>query len=298
MAKPRAFISSTIHDLQHVREVVADSLRNLGIEAVLSENGHVPYGNGEALEEDCYKEIELCDILISIVGKRYGSESAEKGYSISQKELRRALLHGKQTYIFIDRYVYQDFGIYKLNKANKPITYASVADTRIFNFIEELEQFATNRPIFTFTTANDITNMLNEQLLGLFQRLLSEHNDRSRTLCKHTTQQLPPMIQARLPDQHPACVRIQTLLNIPDQITFSTVTELNGLLRQNQFHLVKPLPWESHFEWAKVLNGIQWYLRISKTIFDHDETVVYSPVKLWDDSLITLDRDELESKER
>jgi hypothetical protein len=106
MARPRIFISSTYFDLKNVRADLEHFIREQGYDPVLHERGAVAYGSAEALERYCYKEIETCDILISVVGGRFGSKSDDSTYSISQTELRVALEQAKQVYIFVERDVY------------------------------------------------------------------------------------------------------------------------------------------------------------------------------------------------
>ena len=93
MAKPRVFISSTFYDLRQIRLELDKFIEMLGYEPVRNEEGDIPYGKEEELQEYCYKEIDNIDILVSIIGGRYGSrasgEEEGKEYSISQKELKR-----------------------------------------------------------------------------------------------------------------------------------------------------------------------------------------------------------------
>jgi hypothetical protein len=85
------FLSSTFYDFRQVRADLERFIRDMGFDPVLNERGNIPYGNEEKLEEYCYKEIELCDILLSIVGGRFGTGSQHAPYSISQMELKTAL---------------------------------------------------------------------------------------------------------------------------------------------------------------------------------------------------------------
>jgi hypothetical protein len=78
MASPRIFLSSTFYDLRQVRSDLEGFIRGLGYEAVAHERGDVPYGNDSALEDYCYKEVANCDILVSVIGGRYGSRTQKK----------------------------------------------------------------------------------------------------------------------------------------------------------------------------------------------------------------------------
>jgi len=70
MAMPRIFISSTFYDLKQIREDLERSIKELGYEPVRNETGAIPYGKEEPPEAYAYKELELCDIIVSIIGGR------------------------------------------------------------------------------------------------------------------------------------------------------------------------------------------------------------------------------------
>ena len=92
MARPRVFISSTFYDLRQVRQDLERFIREMGYEAIRHETGSIPYGKEKRPEAYAYREAEGSDILIAIIGGRFGSPSHEVGgYSISQAELKRAL---------------------------------------------------------------------------------------------------------------------------------------------------------------------------------------------------------------
>lgn len=175
MAKPRIFISSTYYDLKSIRADLERFIKGRGFEPVLSERGHIPYESEKALEEACYKEIEISDILVSIIGGRYGSESKTAApYSISQNELKTALNMGKPVYIFVEKNVFYEYRTYELNKEVKKIRYTAVDDIRIYEFLEEVMSLPFNNPVKDFENSGDIIDYLQEQWAGRFQRLLEE----------------------------------------------------------------------------------------------------------------------------
>ena len=51
MAKPKVFISSTFYDLRHVRADIERFIREVGYDPVLNEQGNIPYGKEDKLEE-------------------------------------------------------------------------------------------------------------------------------------------------------------------------------------------------------------------------------------------------------
>lgn len=173
MAKPRIFLSSTFYDLRQIRNDVDIFIDNLGYDIIRNEEGDIPYGKDEALEEYCYKEIKGIDILVSVIGGRFGSESKRGNNSISQIELKTALKENKQVYIFVDKNVLSEYETYLINK-DKEIKYKYADDVRIYNFLEEIKSLPNNNNIKGFETASEITKYLKDQFAGLFQRFLEE----------------------------------------------------------------------------------------------------------------------------
>lgn len=102
MAKPRVFISSTFYDLKTVRLELDKFLKSLGYESVRNEKGDIPYGSVESMQSYCYKEISNIDILVSIIGSRFGSPSEnDKNRSVSNIELKTAIEQNKHVFIFL-----------------------------------------------------------------------------------------------------------------------------------------------------------------------------------------------------
>lgn len=312
MAKPRIFISSTFYDLRYVREIIERFLNELGYEPVLFERGAVPYGNDKALEEYCYKEIQTCDVLVSIVGGRYGTTSSDFNYSITQKEIRQAYNLGKQIYIFVDKNVRAEFGTYKINKGNDTIKFKHVDNPKVYEFIEELESLPKNNTIFEFNSPQEIVLLLKEQFAGLFQRLLQQETEKVQMdivdTLRNTVKTLQGILSAQVERMdsnnevinniilvnHPLLYKIKDLLKINYRIVFSNLDELDNLLVSFEFYKRssnEPI----FFTWIKKsvdpFNGFldeEITLKISTDVFDEN-----GKLKLdldWDDSYMTLER--------
>lgn len=181
MAKPRVFISFTFYDLKQVRADLGSFIRSLGYDVVRNEEGNIPYDANTNLEDACYKEINSIDILVAIIGGRFGTSSDnDKSYSISNTEIKTAIEHNKQVYIFIDRDVDSEYQTYLRNK-DREIDYSFADDKRIFQFIEEIKSLKKNNVIHAFTSSNDIISFLKEQWAGLFQHFLQEQSKMAET---------------------------------------------------------------------------------------------------------------------
>jgi hypothetical protein len=175
MARPRIFISSTFYDLRQVREDLHRTIRELGYEPIRHETGEIAYSESEKLEAAAYREVDLCDVLVSVIGGKYGTSSATNPEaSISQTELRRALERGVQVFIFVEKAVHSEYRTYKLNKDVKGVNYSSVDNVKIFEFLEELHKLPQNNAMASFEVAQDISNYLRDQFAGLFHQFLQD----------------------------------------------------------------------------------------------------------------------------
>ncbi|AOA00704.1 hypothetical protein BFC22_11675 [Carnobacterium divergens] len=172
MAIPKIFVSSTYYDLMHVRTDIEAFIKNLGYEPVLHERNSVTYNQVDTLEDSCYKEIDNCEILVCIIGNKFGTESNSNNYSITMKELQTAIKQQKKVYAFIQKDVSVENRVYLANKNSSNFVTAVVDDVRIHDFIADLKQTVKNFPITDFESVNDIIDSLRSQFAGLFQNLL------------------------------------------------------------------------------------------------------------------------------
>ena len=303
MAKPRIFISSTFYDLRQVREDLERFVKELGYEPVRNESGAISYGKNEAPESYAYQEVELADVLVTIIGGRFGTESQqESGYSITQNEIRRALDRNVQVFIFIEQGVYSEFSTYKLNKDTKDIKYQFVNDVRVYEFIEKLQNLPRNNPIATFQTSKDITEYLRAQWAGLFQRFLREQNriseikvlDEVKSVAG-TLQELVEFltkdrkdkdkaIQSILQTNHPAFRRFAVLTNTTYRVFFTTLKELENWLQARAWKPVDRDAWDdgSLHEWFSKKE----YIKITHQIFRPDGKLKIISEHDWDDKWV------------
>lgn len=307
MAKPRIFISSTFYDLWQVREDLERFIRELGYEAVRHETGNIPYGKEQPLESYVYREVDLCDILVTIIGGKFGTESHnEQGYSITQKEIKRALERGIQVFIFIEQNVHSEYSTFKLNKDNKKVKYQYVDDTKVYEFIDSLYQLPKNNPITPFQTSADIVNYLKSQWAGLFQRFLQEQmriaefktleemkniSNTLKQLVNFLTEERKSSdyaIKNILLANHPAFKRFQSLTNTKYRVFFSNLSELNDWLiaqgwepMRNDFYFE-----ESILEWAQTNSAL--ILSLKNKIFDDENRLKIYTNDDWDDEWVDL----------
>lgn len=298
MARPRVFISSTFYDLRQVRSDLERFIREVGYEPVQHERGQVPYGSQDKLESYCYKEIAQVDIVVNIVGGRFGSGSFEEAYSVSQMELKTALRLNKQSYIFVDGSVMAEYRMYLKNKGLKGIQYVASDDEKIFRFIEEMQDLPRNNQIIEFRQAEEIAVHLREQWAGLFQRFLQEQEqlpDRRAADELHealkTVNQLVTFLTNERREQgsaineilltsHPIFARLREVTNAPYPIFFRTFDEMNSLLKARKWRIVDSEQWDSpgSAEWVRKGSSDSQsdLLKISLEIFEDGKLRVYT----------------------
>ncbi|MCL1843960.1 MAG: DUF4062 domain-containing protein [Defluviitaleaceae bacterium] len=174
-------ISSTCYDLKQIRENLETFIIDMGYEPMRSDKGDIGYNITETLQSDCFLAAQQCDILVGVVGGRFGSESTHDD-SVTMREMTTALEHKKQIYVFVDTSVLTEYRTYKLNMqkkgadfAKKEIEYDSVNDTRIFDFINKMYDHQSERVIVEgFQVAADISGFLKKQWAILFQASLNQ----------------------------------------------------------------------------------------------------------------------------
>ncbi len=308
MAKPKLFLSSTFYDLRQIRTDLDLFVENLGYDIIRNEEGDIPYGKDEALEEYCYKEIKGIDILISIIGGRYGTESKRGNNSISQLELKTALKENKQVYIFIEKNVLSEYETYMLNK-DREISYRFVDDKRIYNFIEEIKSLPNNNNIKGFETASDISKYLKEQFAGLFQRFLEEQTrikevsliqnleKTARTLNKlvnflsDENKDKDYEINKILMINHPFTEDLKSKLDIPYNFYIEGFSDFIALMKARFFKMIDNNYGQDDgidlfYKFVKKQKGKVYTLLVNQEVFDEDNRLRFIRRTDWSDSFI------------
>jgi len=183
----------------------------LGYEPVMSDYSDILYDPRSHTHESCIKEVPNCDMVVLIIGPRFGGTgipalledfdfgllkgSSSKAdildhkekLSITQLEILKAVEQSIPIYAFVDEKVLHDHHVYEKNK-DKPsvmeeIEFPSIQKkdtaTYIFEFINFLTHRTSNNSVTSFSKLDDIKGTLVGQWSQLFQRLLSESKNRS-----------------------------------------------------------------------------------------------------------------------
>lgn len=313
MAKPRIFISSTYYDLKQTREDISSFIETLGYESVRNEEGNIPYGNNENLEAYCYKEINNIDILVSIIGGRFGSQANESCWSISNEELKTAIKHNKQVYIFIDKNVYTEYEIYIINKNNDSVKYKFADDVRIYQFIEEIKGLASNNNIKSFDTSADILHYLKEQLAGLFQSFLDsqsktkEYNlaQKLENVTKNLENTIDSLVEFNKNSSecatnlmmmtHPIVRRLSELLTINFGFWIKDYKDLSNFLTNigwSNLDEYENSSDSSVYNWELRIDNKMRHIKVSKDIFHEDGSLREIKYTEWKDNWINIEETE------
>ncbi|WP_164700284.1 DUF4062 domain-containing protein [Modestobacter sp. KNN46-3] len=207
MANLRVFISSTAFDLSVLRSSLRTFVGGLGYDPVLSDYSDVLYDPREHAHKSCLAEVRTCDMVILVIGSRFGSDldpsvmtdslqdldvdrllDGDDGarLSITQAEALTAASEGIPLFAFVDAGVYHDYAVYQRNKGQsfaKQIVYPSISQEGtaepIFNFIDYLQGRSFNNAVIGFERIEEIVEHLRKQWAGLFQRMLAEARTRN-----------------------------------------------------------------------------------------------------------------------
>lgn len=187
--KPRIFVSSTFYDLKYIREDLANFIRSHDFEPVLFEDGDIGYTPGSPLDDSCYKAMETADMALLIIGGSYGSAATGETpddfgefLSITRKEFQKAVDSGVPLFVFVDRNVYSEYGVYSLNskdietgKCN--IKFRTTKNINVFRFIREIQSIQT-LSITEFDKVAEIKEFLSKQWSDMFKSYLASIKER------------------------------------------------------------------------------------------------------------------------
>ncbi|MGE4161796.1 MAG: DUF4062 domain-containing protein [Vicinamibacterales bacterium] len=170
-------VSSTFYDLKQVRQDIYSFLvEQLGYQALLSELPAFPVAPDLDTIANCQKRVrEQADVLVLIVGGRYGSIDDKTSKSVTNLEYLAAREKGIPVYAFVESRILNVLPVWK---ANQEADFSSVTDTsELFRFISTVRD-EDKVWVFPFDGAQDIVRTLRSQFahrfsegLGLAARL-------------------------------------------------------------------------------------------------------------------------------
>ncbi|WP_417289912.1 DUF4062 domain-containing protein [Corallibacter sp.] len=213
MANLKLFVSSTCYDLNIVRGQLRAFINSMGYEPVMSDYNDVLFDPRNHTHDSCVKEIQNADMVILIIGSRFGGKALPKSvqqvdieslkkasksntfldkgnFSITQLEILKAVEMEIPIFTFIDSRVSHDHLFYEKNKMKKgfmkDVDFPSIDKKEtavfIFEFINFIRHRSKNNSIAEFTKFEDIQDYLRRQWASLFQRMLFEQKSKKEEI--------------------------------------------------------------------------------------------------------------------
>lgn len=180
---PNVFVSSTMYDLGDLRARLRDFIEGLGWKPVMSEHDPFPIDASESTVQNSLRNVrENADIIVMIVGARYGSVDPGTDKSVTNLEFLEARAVGAPSYVFVDRDVLAQMSVWQSNPDGD---FTGIVDTpRVFEFIDS---FYSSGEVWTFpfSTADEIVDTLRQQFAYLAQDALG---------LRHLTQNKDPLL--------------------------------------------------------------------------------------------------------
>lgn len=171
---PNVFVSSTISDLQYLRDTVREIVEDLSYSVTMSEFGDIGYLTDDTVDNSCLRAIDNCQLAVLIIGKRYGN-IGKNGLSITHNEFRKIKELNIPVIILINKEVLSYKSLYDKNTDKNDITYPLMENPiEIFKFIDEIKNYPKNNGYIPFDSTESVRNNLKKQFAHLFGRLLQE----------------------------------------------------------------------------------------------------------------------------
>jgi len=185
VAIPKVFVSSTCYDLKYIRENLKYFIKTLGYEPILSEEGSVYYDPTKHVQDSCLSEVPNCQLLVLIIGGRFGAQYKETGKSITNLEYEAAIRAKIPVFALIEEAAHADYRVFLTNLDNphidkSKIRYPSVDSVKIFAFIDEVKANVINNALQPFKDFGDIESYLRQQWAGMMFSFLTRRNEDKR----------------------------------------------------------------------------------------------------------------------
>lgn len=181
----------------------------LGYEPFMSDFSDILFDPREHTHTSCLQEIAGCDLLVLIVGKRFGGRAvpqalssvdfntligasrsnsilnARDKLSVTQLEVLKAIETHVPVFAFVDVGVLNDHQTYEKNKGKPILSQIEFPNIEkqytaeyIFEFLNFIRHRALGNAITPFQHLDDIRGHLRKQWASFFQRLLYEQRNR------------------------------------------------------------------------------------------------------------------------
>lgn len=225
------FISSTCYDLSQIREDLKKAIISLGHNPILSENSNFPINPSYSNTENCINAInQEADVLVLIIGNKYGYKDEKTGKSITNSEYLAAVAKGIPVYTFTLRDMLNYYEVWRHNREGD---FSFIVDTnKIFTFIEDV-RVKSGRWNFSFSNAQDIIETLKSQLSILFKKSLQSQLKINSCKFSSIRENVSPKVYSILIEK-PSSYEMKFLLSNMDE----TVSSFNDLRKDYEYSIL------------------------------------------------------------
>ena len=262
---PNIFVSSTIYDLQYLREAVRDTIIDIGHNPIMSEFGDIGYLPTVSAEEACYLSLKDCQIAIIIIGKRYGWIT-DNGLGITHNEFKAARNNKIPVIFLIDRDIIAYKKVFDKQKSDGALGSFPDMDNpeKTFELIQEFSDYPVNNGFLPYSTIQDATQNIKKQLSHIFGNLLRDRFDPLKAQVQDVLSEIKTLRHellketSKTTDYYPYLIAIRFLLDESNKVLgdflsaiFRSVDEaIPDILTQTTFDLF--------------VTSIGWQIEISK----------------------------------
>ena len=172
---PNIFLSSTVADLKYLRDGLRDAVADLAYNPVMSDHGEVGYLNPTTAAASCYRSVKQCQIVVLIIGKRYGGVDHE-GISVTHKEFRAAKEHEIPTITFVESQVLNYKEVFEADPSAAMWDAFKGMDhpRETFTLIDEITNSPTYNGLIPFTSVAQAQRILKTQIADFVGERLNE----------------------------------------------------------------------------------------------------------------------------
>ena len=169
---PSVFVSSTIDDLQHLRDGIREAIDDLGYTPVMSEYGDIGYLSRTSAVDACYHSVKECQLAIVIIGKRYGCISGSE--SITQHEFMTAKENQIPVITLVDQEVLSFKRVYDAQaEGKKPDAFPGMdMPAKTFAFLQDVVEAPVNNGVLCYANVTEARMHLKKQIAHIFGDLL------------------------------------------------------------------------------------------------------------------------------
>ena len=182
---PNIFVSSTVEDLRYLRDGLRDAIVELAYNPVLSEYGGVGYLNPSTAAESAVATVQQCQMMVLIIGKRYGSPF-KNDLSVTHNEMLKAREMRIPIITFIDAEVLAYKKIYDANRSIPVKDFPGMDNpAKTFHLIEDVISAPFYNGLIPFGSVNEaklrlkgqIANFVGDRLAEVISPIKSEIQD-------------------------------------------------------------------------------------------------------------------------